>query len=190
MIRPAINMTHPEPLASLQLEKGLLLVNDGGNPSQLGGNDTEELVMVGLRMDDLDAVLLEPTSKPQHSEGIHPLAREDRNQIDLQAGSKGFLTEDAQASEADKPGLDPHGQILAGGEQKILGSAHRHRDKEQGNLHRSVSRINFPKATFRIISPLDTKEDDSLRLLGIIGIPGDIVMTIPVLLGGQWTEHL
>ena len=132
------DLPEEESLPARQIVERLVLVDHEGNARELRRQTGEELVMVGLGMDDPDAVFAEPARQLPDPERIHPLRRENREQLNGESFPSGLFTQHAEIAKADKGGADSRGEMAVQGEEKILGTADRHRDKRVDDPKRIV----------------------------------------------------
>jgi hypothetical protein len=129
MVGRTENPLEKKPFPSRKSLEGLVLVNDGPDPRKPGGGDSEELVVVGLGMEDVDPILAEPSRETPDPEGIDPLGGEEREQFNGGSGFTRLLSQNTQRAEADKRGTDIVGQMTLNREEEILSPTHGHGDK-------------------------------------------------------------
>ena len=138
MIGHPEDLPEQESLPARQFVERLVLVHHEGNARELRRQSREELVVVGLGMDDPDAVIAEPTRQLPDPEGVDPLRRIDPQELDGEAVAARLLTQHAKLPQADEAGVDPLGEMAVQGEEKILGPADRHGDERVGDPDRTV----------------------------------------------------
>ena len=132
------DLPEEESLPARQIVERLVLVDHQGNTGEFRRQTGEELIMVGLSVDDPGAVFAKPARQLPDPERIHPLRWKNRDQLHGESFPSGLFTQHAEIAKADKGSADSRGEMAVQGKEKILGTADRHRDKRVDDPKRIV----------------------------------------------------